>query len=857
MENFNVLPPINPPSVGDIQGYVSGNSVTLKNLIQWENKRGEAVFCHQEVIESKWTPNYRVEVQSLRGRDWDLRTPIMHSALAGLDATDAGFDEAYIRALNALSTLTSARRGEISPTGRNFIMRACRRQYAPGALLLRAAILWALLGLEGNGQERMHSWIITGDVQTTTRVDDTEILNGVLVETSREGTDVIYTRLHSADEAFMIDVMTALASSQPPTSRAGEFGISYLWPKMNRPRVIFNASTAVGRPGGRISQASVWYAMERYCTIWDCHDLWQYCINTVQTMLLRPVDAGVLAGTKVIRLYWPESDLRAGAIGPFMAGISPEGMRTEPIPEPGWSAFLYGSAVKGGIFTASLYEVLRDQHDSHPAALAMGVASGAVMNKLLYAHGNYALMTGMVKERMKTAGWDFMSPGLDCIGIGSSKKLLRTVLNNAAVPWWTTLARHVPLEKQQATEQWLSPAIVTGRPKVNEWYLYRHLGATTERHVAAALCWLKARVRYRIETRDGNLRMMDVQPLKPDRFPPVLNPSYKNGGLAADAVIMLDIDAYSRIPLVEELARADVHVIPVLMDNTWVPENTRDDGLLEGPGLTRAPPPENPELYEDLDEFEMLLQDPTFDRQVGEGDPEEEKRDPAREEDRLRDRLAEVVGKYSIPMGGIARAEVRRIAPSQLTSDSGPIRSLPAAIAGIADDAVGWLQKVPPNERINAVRGILEICSLASPYTLATSEKKAMFSGRDKLIGLLRVLHQDTAMSIDELGGAPDKAIAKVAAEDFSVNLSRGIPLRDYLKDAVERSLAKAPGEAPDEPARDAETVEDFGRGTLHQGSVQGPSRTARAADVPPVLSGTLGFTLPDTSSASQKKPEE
>jgi hypothetical protein len=847
MTELSILPPLRPPTTGDLIANVGVDHVRLSSLIQWQNKKGTSGFCHQEVVEDKWTSRYDMTVQEFKGPSWDRRTPVLHSALAGLDTTDAGFDEAYIRALNALSSVFQPRRGEISPLARNFIMRSAKKQYAPAAFLLRGALLWACLGLMNNGVDTMHEWRTTGNHQYAVRIDDVEQFNAALCDTSKEGNDVVYTRIHTYEEAYMIDVMVALTSADISMPACERYGISKLWPKMNRPRVVYNSTVGIGRPGGRISQASVWYAMERFCSIWDCHDLWSECLNFVQVMLLRPVNCGVLAGTKVVRMYWPESDLRVGAIGSLTAGVSPEGMKSKPTLEPNWTEFMYGAAVKGCMFSAATYETLRDMHDAHPAALSLGLASGAVMNKFLYSNGNTELMRDHVGPRLAECGWDFMSTSLHAIGIGTSRRLLHTVLNSGAVPWWTVVAPHVNVEKHDALVNWLKPAQLSKVPRINEWHVFKRLGAVTQEHIAAALWWMEVDVRYRVESANARLSIVKLPKLMTNRFPPVLHPEYKVGATHATAILKFSVASYAKMSFLEDLGRSDIHVIPIQTQESWLPCNTIEEPA-DSPGVAV-------DGLGEMSELERMLNDPDFERNM---EPELPPISTPGSElaTKVEEKIRSLMSRPGLNFGkAILPGDVTEMVGDQHRSIYSAARGV-RAITTFAENAVTELLMVPRDERITVVRDMIEVANLVAGDNAHIGTRQMVDTARNRLIGVLQALKQDTALSIEEAGGAPDSITDNDILKRFSHNVMRGQSYKSLLDQAVKASQEQAPGLAPDEPPAEPTTVEDFGEGTSQVGSRKVPAQPAENVDVPSGTLPDIGFLPPGGSSPSAKQPE-
>jgi len=366
------LPPLRAPKDSEVAGCVTGSGVVLHSMIQWAGTTDMDPFVHQEEVCVKSIPTFTNHCRFSQGSSWGFRTPIVHSALAGLDVTDAGFDEAAARALMALETYAAIRRGEITPGSRLAIGAMMKRRYNPMAVLLRAAIMWYGLLCEHGNDMRTSRWYLAGAHNMPAKLDAIETLNGMCAEEANAVVDVVYIRVQAAAEVYMLDVLSALISDEYPFR--ARLGVAALWPKLNNPRVAYNAPYQFGRMGNNICAAHVWETMQRYCTIWDCHDLWAVALNTVQSFGMRRADAGWLAGSHRLYSYWPTSDLQACVLGPFVSGITPEGMKTIPFPPPDIRHFQYGAAVKGIMLSAAYMQVLQGMHEAHPVALPLGLA---------------------------------------------------------------------------------------------------------------------------------------------------------------------------------------------------------------------------------------------------------------------------------------------------------------------------------------------------------------------------------------------------------------------------------------------------------------------------------------------------
>jgi hypothetical protein len=97
------------------------------------------------VLQEIWKYLFKANITFMMAGDWDRRTPIFHSSVAALDVTDAGFDEAFIRALGHVDTLLGGTRVDITPAMRQTAIQMMKSTFNPARLLMRAAALWSAL----------------------------------------------------------------------------------------------------------------------------------------------------------------------------------------------------------------------------------------------------------------------------------------------------------------------------------------------------------------------------------------------------------------------------------------------------------------------------------------------------------------------------------------------------------------------------------------------------------------------------------------------------------------------------------------------------------------------------------------
>jgi len=839
------LPPIMPPKDTEVAGCVTSDGVSLRTLVQWAGSTDMDPFVHQEEVHVKCVTTFTNHCRQSQGNSWGYRTPIVHAALAGLDVTDAGFDEAAARALMGLETYMSVKRGDIPPGSRLAIGAMMKRRYNPMAVLLRAALMWYGLLSEHGSEMKTSRWYLTGVHNMPAKLDSVETLNGMCNEVTNAVVDIVYVRVQAAAEVFMLDVLSALISDEYPFRH--RLGAAALWPAMNNPRVAYNAPYQFGRMGSHICAAHVWETMQRYCSIWDCHDLWAIALNTVQSFGMRRIDAGWLAGSHRLYSYWPTSDLQACLLGPFISGITPEGMKTVPFPPPDIRHFQYGAAVKGIMLSAAYMQVMQEMHEAHPVALATGTGIPHRLNKYLTAEGALTLAKERVGPLLKQAGWDFMDDGLASIGLGVTRDVLKAVLDVNKVPWWINVIRHLTDAGKALVMDWLTPAVPTQVPDPGEWNLYTHIGSTTEGQVAAAVMWANATVRYRVEMPNGSIRVVQAPEFKWGSFPPRMTPKFVYGRCRGDAALRFNASGLKRLKLMRKLRKSEIEVFPLHSGDQWLitgailedvdPSGTVDDVTL----MLQMQELRDMGLLTDDD---IKGHDITFDKDKAKSVWIQENAERGAILSKL-ERLAQ--------LGVLDRAEHDKFAAEYdiYSPDRTSVAGLLANRLGSALDITTKFANVERGKRLEAAQVSLSIMQDLAGITGSEKYKQNNHSEAvGRLVAAIQAFKKDDALTMEELGGVPDR-LARYAGETkyiTKVAIRKGLERGITASEALQRMMADIPVDAAglvDDPTIPDQTPQDFGEGTSSQGLAQETSPSAGGADVIPESMPTLGFAPP------------
>jgi len=359
----NLIVPINGLSGPGLEDAIKRRSVVLKTRIVWYGTEASN-FCHEEKLMDTHVYRHKLGIHIVQGARYGDRHPILHPAVAAVDASAGGIDDAFLRAMQNVETMVGGgMRTESSVAMRSLVMRYSQFTFNPILVLIRAAVMLTNMYMGDIGDELVDYRPVG---VTAAPASLTNLLHFAGFAEAQQGQwrDVLYIRCDTPGEAYMVDTMHALCSTQFPMRKNGD--IADVWPSLNNAVVAYTGVPLTGLPPFKISVFTLLATISRFCTIFDCHDLWAEALGAIQALSSRPEGTGMLGGTPNVTWALPESDMRIGAIGPLLAGLTAEGMRTTAIQVPERKQFLYSAAVRGVFLTASYFDVLQEQHEANP-----------------------------------------------------------------------------------------------------------------------------------------------------------------------------------------------------------------------------------------------------------------------------------------------------------------------------------------------------------------------------------------------------------------------------------------------------------------------------------------------------------
>lgn len=543
-------------NTGGISSRVGVNGVDLRNNVVWRSTKEQYDgFIHEAPIGEKTYFRYPLTVRFKECGTWDVRTPVLHAALAGLDTTSAGFDDAYLRALSSLDIILRGRREETGVWTRSIVSKYVKKKFNPFRVLVRGAALWAGLAIEELKDPQPRAWASVGKRAVPMAIHSGENYGSFCRDQAADACDILFVKCEDACELYMVDVMHALCSDVFPINTS--CGIRALWPNLNKPRVAYIATEKLKEIGSNITSVDVYDTMTRFCDIHDCHDLWADALEYVQSFVARPEKTGVLGGVVGIIAGLPTSNMLIGAIGPLLSGVTAEGMKTKAIPLPDTKEYLYHGAVRSVFMSASYFEALRKVADAHPVRMADGNTTVNHFRMLTTPHFGHSFIKKHVVPIAEDAGWQCFNEPLQWITPCITRRNFTQLLDHERVPWWTNVICHME-KSQKFIGEWLTPACLNEMPAPYQWYTLRSLGIVTHAQIAAALRWCNAKVRYMVLRANGTVDRMHVAQAERSRFMPVVSSRLQLGKGFAISSVQFDETIFYKHELIRKLGKCEV-----------------------------------------------------------------------------------------------------------------------------------------------------------------------------------------------------------------------------------------------------------------------------------------------------------
>lgn len=790
------------PTRGVLAELVSPTGVDLGSRITWHGRQ-DTPFMHEEIIKDRHVFDYSGVYRFSSDSDYGNRTPILHPAVAAIDATQAGIDDAFLRAMQNVDLMMGG--GKREDTGgviRTLTMKYAKLSYNPIRLLMRAAVVFSILCAEG-GENTRTQYRVTGVGSAPRHMANLTTYTFLCSAQLREHRDILYVQCESDGEAYMIDVMHSLCSTVCPITT--NMTVRRLWPQMNTPIVAYSSAHVHNLLTGEYDLSEFCDSMDRFCQQYDCYDLWQECLGCVQGLLCRPSNAGVLGGANVLGISLPLSDLRVGAIGPLLSGISAEGMRSQAFSYPDARSFLYSAAVRGVFVTAAYFDALQEFSDTHPVVVGTNFSSRRHYNMLTRPAASLAFMHTKVAARAADAGWDVVGPLTKCLYIAAVRDYATKLFRPSRVPWWTTVVCHLGEMRTSILAAWAKPSLPTGRPVANVWQPYHLVGAVTAVQVGTAIRWLNAQVCYSHIMLGKGMQVYPVEVGNHSRFVPNMMPILPCGAGKLVGALKFPETTHHDFHFVGLLGQSEVFAEPFYRADQYTEVLYEEDDK-PGPDVADFSAPMPEEVLTDEERAEVEKEDPP---------------PPTVQEDMMDPE--DVAGQLKEFVAGVSPEGMRGASEAPIPYMN-TASSLSAARLAFFD--VSKLRAIPdPVVALERVRTLNYAIRVLMPHAgthLAGRMDELRAAAASLTLDLRRKVEMPTRWR-DNME-APEAAVAA------------GV-------DAAATADAQVPA-AVDDPVGERTTVEDFGEGTSKQGSIPG-AHAAPDAEPPSTEILSIGFAPP------------
>lgn len=821
--------------------------------VRWITKNQAVPFATLESYGERWEPIQSLQIGwTASGESWDERTLNLHPAVAGLATTDAGFDAAYLSALAATNQLMAqAQRVDISQTAREHIGRMLRQNIQPFRLLMRGASMWLSLAMTQDSPVRSTPIIaecVTSDARPMITPQN---FNGHLLNHVLGPHDAVYVRLDDSNAHGILGALVAMTGSINPVPGAPE-GLKAMWPPMHAPVVYYSADITTPAPRAPYTREEVWLALAKICETYDCWDLLQEAMSTVATMLLRPKRMATWMGRNRFAWNLPASDFKAGICGPLFNGVSAQGMKTHPIPEPNYKKVIIEGCLRSSFILSSAYVHLSNYAETHYALRGLTDVERPLLSNLasLKFTQRFNDACGSIAS---TLGWKrAMGRTLRGIRIGAGQALAQVFVDCMNYPSVLTL---LPWTKSTSMDDLataiLRPAVPEAPKYLNGWMKIEHRGIVSDTQVAAALLRLPVRLRFKVEYPNGKVRHIEGPPsISPNRGMPLLSAKLQRTDVKISTHVMITkpLTFLEKLGFCSQLNNSHVVVEQRLTEEIdlsfWDQEDPGDQGDGRAPAYTGLMEPE---------ESEWPTQEP-----VRPSEPQEKTVVHQPAQPMTPKEVGDLLQKYT----GLGLANTM---PPDLQSPDlwrepfGGIRAgtdvIYATISGQEPQEV--LGNAPPNMRASLAGKITEYIGTAISIGRNTMVNQDLQRYRDRYAALAGALETDDALSPQELADREKlrqrgfRGVAKEVraatthlAEGNETEAARAMAA-GLLGDGQSWAEVLENNDRPGfQPGPSGERASTPASGTHTQGpTVEG------AGDISAPTSGTLGFSDPAGSS--------
>jgi hypothetical protein len=580
-------------------------NVDMRFRVRWHSPKQEVPFAHTSVIGEIWKPIKNMDIAwTASGQAWDKRSLILHPAVAGLSITDAGFDQAYLSALSASHQLMGqAQRSEFTQGSRDHMGVMLRESFSPFRLFMRGAAAWCALAMSGSNQTQGVPIVAGVHVREARPLWGPNQFNAALYNHSNSPCDVIFIRIDDRSEAGILAAATALTADKFPF-RSHRKGVGAMWPTMGAPMLYYSSDNQILATRAPVSREDMWRCLARLADTYDAWDLLLEAFQTVATMMNRPEGMATWMGRD--RFVWnlPQSNLKAGILGPLFNGVSSEGLHSPSFPEPSLKCLLVEGCLRATYLLSAAAVHLSHYVDTHYAFKGLDDVDKSLLASLASITYTRAFNDdcGTICGQL---GWEgAMGRSLRDLRVTTGGRGVKAFLDTTQyasmaclLPWTDALAA------ESSVSAILRPAVPTIPGALQGWQRVTNIGIVSAQQIASAIMHLPVSTRFLVVTRKGRRRYIPgPSQLGFNRAAPLLAPKVMRSDVTIATHVLVG-DAAKYLQAVEHckmLNQAHIVVDKMLADfpdaDFGYEDRESDSG--DGPGYVEVEEREDSEFGE-------------------------------------------------------------------------------------------------------------------------------------------------------------------------------------------------------------------------------------------------------------------
>jgi hypothetical protein len=317
-----------------------------------------------------WSSKFRGQFEVRPGDRWGDVNIGLEPVFAGL--TEEAFDRTAAAALQNLPyAFSGSRASDFSAKGRHAVRDLAMRPFNATRYLMRLAVLHcAAMLVESCGDELEAT--VDGNSSDIKWVGTTGVLNGVVIEAVRQGTQFIY---YEAGEAMVEEVphgFLLLTAAEKITCSCRNRNtpmpdILGLWPEIPNAQLLLYGSGGTPAANATITTGMTWGAIEQFVGQYGLYAEWNEIFTTVTTLSMRPRGSTIFCGLEKLSIAMPGARMEAAALGPLSAPVRMWDKERLPmnLPQPaavfwegtsrymawelGWQSVLYSEGISATV----------------------------------------------------------------------------------------------------------------------------------------------------------------------------------------------------------------------------------------------------------------------------------------------------------------------------------------------------------------------------------------------------------------------------------------------------------------------------------------------------------------------------